>query len=248
MIAIWAKRIADVVAEQPDAIEVFERLGVDYCCGGDRTLDAACREKGLDVGSVVGQLQAGREKPLSSPAWRKLSLSELCDHIEWTHHALLRHELPRLRDLIIRVVDRHGKTHPELVELAQTFDELHEELVPHMVKEERVLFPMIRALETAQTVPRFACGSMENPIGVMEEEHRSAGQALERLRELTHGYQPPADACASYRALLEGLARLEADLHLHIHKENNDLFPRALARYQELAAFSSPNPGSRFGP
>ncbi|HHV55911.1 MAG TPA: iron-sulfur cluster repair di-iron protein [Firmicutes bacterium] len=246
------KTVAELVTERPDRTRIFERLGIDYCCGGRKTLAQACQEKGLDVRTVVATLQAveeaaeaqtragvGAEAETEAEAeagatgWTAASLAELCDHIVATHHRYLYEELPRLEALLARVVEVHEERHPELLEVQGVFGGLRDELVSHLMKEEQVLFPTIRELETrGQESSGFRLGSLVNPIRVMEMEHESAGQALAKMRELTGGYAPPADACNSYRALLTALAWLEQDLHMHIHKENNILFPRALAAEQ----------------
>jgi regulator of cell morphogenesis and NO signaling len=221
--------VGQLVRERPALARVFERFGIDYCCGGKRPLDQACQERGLEVGLVLDEL-AGQD--VDAPAaeevdWSAAPMSELADHIEATHHAFLRRELPRLEGLLEKVVAAHGPRHPELRDLRAVFAGLKSELEGHMLKEERVLFPMVRQLQRATARPRFHCGSVANPIAVMEHEHDDAGTALAWLRARTGGYTPPADACNTYRALLGGLAELEADLHLHIHEENNILFPRA---------------------
>jgi regulator of cell morphogenesis and NO signaling len=161
-------------------------------------------------------------------------MTELADHIEQTHHAYLREELPRLTGLVGKIREVHGERHPKLVEVQRVFLGLRDELMMHMMKEEQVLFPMIRQMEASDNEPSFDCGSVDNPIRVMEHEHDNAGNALARLNELTGGYLPPADACNTYRATLSGLQELELDLHLHIHKENNILFPRASEREKLL--------------
>jgi regulator of cell morphogenesis and NO signaling len=168
---------------------------------------------------------------------------EMIDHIVATHHAYLRRELPRLTALAGLVFGAHGSRHPELKELCGIFDSLREELLLHMLKEEKVLFPIIARLEGASEIPQFHCGSVMNPIRAMEHEHDDAGAALARLREIAGGYIPPADACPSYRALLEGLAELERDLHLHIHEENNVLFPRARAAEDPLSSVAARSSG-----
>jgi regulator of cell morphogenesis and NO signaling len=212
----------------PGAIPVFERYGVDYCCGGQRPLHEACRRSGVDAQLVLQELSDGlADQVESEPA--SGSLSELCDQIEQTHHAFLRDQLPLLASLLEKTVAAHGREHPELLDVRAAFEDLCEELNPHMLKEERVLFPAIRALEASPEQPRFPFGPLENPIGVMEHEHDHAGAALRSIRERTHGYTAPPGACPTWRALLAGLERLEADLHVHIHCENNILFPRAIA-------------------
>lgn len=165
-----------------------------------------------------------------------MSAAELVDHIEGIHHRYLWAEMPRLSELADKVVAVHGANHPELVPIRACYEEIRADLEPHMMKEERVLFPMIRELSAADAAPSFHCGSLQNPISVMMSEHEQVGELLERMHELTGSYQPPADACASYTALFAGLAELEADTRLHVHKENNVLFP-AVARLE--AQFAS---------
>jgi regulator of cell morphogenesis and NO signaling len=155
-----------------------------------------------------------------------MSMTELADHIEQTHHAYLRSELPRLTRLVDKVTSVHGEAHAWLEDVRTVFAGLVAELEPHMMKEEQILFPMIRDIESGGSGASH-CGSIENPIRVMEHEHDNAGQALERLRELTNGFVAPDGACNSFRAMLDGMETLEADLHQHIHKENNVLFVRA---------------------
>ncbi len=157
-----------------------------------------------------------------------MSLTELADHIEQTHHAYLHYELPRLSELTENVASVHSEKNPHLHQIRQTLLALATELSSHMMKEERILFPMVRQLDVAKTTPEFHCGSLANPIRQMESEHTQAESALEKLRELTEGYTPPDWACDTYRAMLEALAHLEQDLELHIQKESNVLFPRAL--------------------
>jgi regulator of cell morphogenesis and NO signaling len=232
--------VGEMVAERPGRSRVFEELGIDYCCGGKMPLEQACREKGLDAGEVLERLEsADAGSPGDERDWNEASMTELADHIEQTHHVYLRNELPRLTGLTARIREVHGSNHPELVEVERTFLGLREELESHMMKEEQVLFPIIRQMEQTESPETFHCGSVNNPIRVMEHEHDNAGQALSRLRELTGDYNPPEDACGTYRATLDALRELELDLHLHIHKENNVLFPRASRREAELAATSA---------
>jgi regulator of cell morphogenesis and NO signaling len=220
--------VGDWVAESIGRARVFERLGVDYCCGGKQTLSAACAEKGLSPDEVLAMLHEV-PKAADEPDWSTLPLGAVMDDILATHHEHLRHELPRLHRLVRKVASVHGERHPELVRVQAVFGGLVEELNTHMFKEEQILFPLIRQLEAADRRPRFHCGSVENPIAVMEFEHDNAGEALHNIRELTGDYQPPEDACNTYRAMLAGLEGLEENMHHHIHKENNILFPRSIA-------------------
>jgi len=155
-------------------------------------------------------------------------LTALADHIEATHHAYLRTELPRLCTLTSKVASVHGDKDVRLAAVRDTLAALAAEMGQHMLKEERILFPMIRQLDASESVPAFHCGSLANPIGQMELEHDQAGAALVQLRALTDGFNPPEWACNTYRAMLDALAHLEQDLHQHVHKENNILFPRAI--------------------
>jgi regulator of cell morphogenesis and NO signaling len=237
--------VGQLVAEDSRRARLFERLGIDYCCGGRAPLDRACREKGLDVAAVLRQLAAGETGPRDDVHGpfdaATATMGELIDHIVTIHHAYLYRELPRLAALAGQVVGPHGSRHPELRELRDIFNSLKGDLKAHLLKEEEILFPIIARLEAAIERPEFHRGSVMNPILVMEHEHDGAGAALARLRALTDGYTPPADACPTYRGLLDGLAGLEADLHVHIHEENNILFPRARAAegaWQAAAAWS----------
>ncbi len=215
--------LGDLVTTHPGLARPMERHGLDYCCGGQRTLADACQALGLDVDDVVADLANEASGPPAS--WADLGPADLVDHIVATHHAYLHEELPRIAALAAKVHGVHGVNHPELGEVAATFTELHHELDPHLAKEEQVLFPMICELAAADQPPSFHCGSLRNPISVMLREHDHAGELLERLRTATSGYTVPADGCASYAALYQALDELEADTHMHVHIENNHLFP-----------------------
>jgi regulator of cell morphogenesis and NO signaling len=223
--------VGEWVVDRPARSRIFERLGIDYCCGGKRPLREATEERGLDTAAVIAELlrpDAVDASAADATDWTRRPLAELIEHIVGTHHAYLQSELPRLLRIVEKVAEVHGPRHEELLEVARIFGDLKEELDAHLMKEEQVLFPMIRELETAATRPSFHCGSVGNPIRVMEYEHDGAGDALGRLRELTAGYACPPDGCNTWRAMCDGLRQLEADLHQHIHKENNILFPRAV--------------------
>jgi regulator of cell morphogenesis and NO signaling len=229
--------VGQIVAAQPLLARVFERVGIDYCCGGKRTLQDACVAKGLDPATVAVLLDAAAQIPAPTAAVdvAAMRLSELADHIEATHHAYLRAELPQLIEKAERVAYKHGWRDVRLATVATTLHALADEMFSHMAKEEQILFPLVRELERDGAISH-PCGSLANPIRQMEHEHDSAGGALARLRELTNGFAPDAEACNTHRALLAGLAQLETDLHTHVHKENNVLFPRALALEAQAAA------------
>ncbi len=230
--------LGEVVNLHPGLARELERRGLDYCCGGRRTLGEASLAAGLDPAVVAGELAAA-SVDLPGAAWADLTAAELVDHIEATHHRFLWDELPRLTELVAKITAVHGVGHPELVDVGRIFAELRADLEPHLMKEERILFPMIRELAAAGEAPTFHCGSLRNPISVMLTEHDRAGEILARLRAATRGYAVPADGCASYRACYEGLAAVESDTHLHVHKENNVLFPAVVELEGRLEATAS---------
>ena len=228
-----AKTVGEIAAENPSSVRVFERYGIDYCCGGKVSLAEACRSRGIEPVAVQVELeQAAAANPADQRDWKAAPLAALIDHIVSTHHAYLKSELPRLQFLLDKVQAAHGARHGDsLAPLGGAFEGLRAELEAHLGKEEMVLFPMIKAMQAAQQAGRPApaahCGSVNNPIRVMVHEHDNAGHALESMRASTGNYTLPADACNTYRALFTGLQEMEADLHRHIHLENNILFPRA---------------------
>jgi regulator of cell morphogenesis and NO signaling len=221
--------IGQLVTERPARARIFESFGIDYCCGGKKPLADAIREKALDEKAVLGVLAAfDAQSPQAERDWSKATLTELADHIEETHHAYLKLELPRLEFLVNKVANRHGDHTPALIELAHVFNAFKAELESHMMKEEQVLFPICRQLDTATGPQQFHCGSVENPIAMMVHEHDDAGRAMERMRALTNDYTAPIDACNTYRAMFDSLHQLEQDMHRHVHKENSILFPRTV--------------------
>lgn len=229
------KTVGELALAIPGATRVFERLGIDYCCGGGRTLDEACQAAHVSIDQAEDSLaEASRVASATAPArnWQAEPLSELLAHIQSTHHAFTREEIARLGPLFDKVCAVHGANHPELLRLREVFGSLAEELSTHLMKEEMVLFPYILRMEEAVVAkepvlpPPF--GSVRNPVAMMMSEHDGAGGALRDMREISGGYAAPPDACVSFRTLYEALAALEADLHQHIHLENNVLFPRAV--------------------
>ena len=223
--------IGALVAARPLLARVFARLDIDYCCGGKQTLAAACARRGLDVTTTVALLDSAVATLTAGPAEvdaAAMGLGELADHIVATHHAYLKTELPRLVEMADRVGTKHGWRDARLPEVAATVTALAGEMLSHMQKEEFVLFPAVRDIE-AGTAAWLCGGNLAAPIRQMEAEHESAGSLTANLRLLTDGFTPDAEACNTHRALLAGLAEFESDLHRHVHKENNVLFPRALA-------------------
>ena len=209
--------VADLVIERPSRARVLERLGLDYCCGGKRSLADACQSEGLDLASVVSALEAesvsGEEA--DEPDWAGAPLAELCEHIVREHHAFLRRELPRLSGLLDKVERAHGQEHPQVLEVKAVFAGLRRELEDHMAKEEQVLFPACVALAGGAQAPPF----VPTAIAVMEDDHAQAAAALERLSDLTAGYDLDRALCNTHRATLDGLRELAQDLRRHIHEE-----------------------------
>lgn len=237
---VLRQNVGTLVIEQPGRSRVFENFGIDYCCGGKRRLDEACAIAGVSPDRVIEALaDADRTRNASGGVdWAEESMSALIDHILSAHHAYLRSELPRLSELAEKVARAHGSRFPWVLDCQRVFSSLRSELESHMIKEEQILFPLISQLESATENQAFHCGSLQNPISVMEHEHDNAGDALARLRQLSNGFFPPADACNTFRAWLDGLSDLEKDLHEHIHEENNILFPTAQSLEAELAGRS----------
>lgn len=229
--------VGELVAERPQRSRVFDRLGIDYCCGGKKPLGEVCAAKGFDLEQVMQLIAESDAAQTSGGAAATdaaaMTLAELCDHIEQTHHAYLKTELPRLDFMTRKVAAVHGADEPRLVEVRQTFIRFMDELTLHMQKEEQILFPIIRAMEAGDVNAGSHCGSVANPIARMEAEHDDAGEALEIFRRLTDAFTPPDWACNTFRATYEALAHLERDMHQHVHKENNVLFPRAIELEQQ---------------
>ncbi len=221
------RTVGELVTECPARSRVFEGFHIGFCCCGRQALGAACEAAGVEIDRVVEALNAAAADRIREDDrnWAEADSTELIEHILSAHHDHLRQELPRLLGLVDKVTDVHGAKHPELAEVQSTYAALADELEQHMLKEEQVLFPAM--VESGRD--SGCSGSLAGPIQVMGQEHDAAGQALAKLWELTDGYKPPEDACNTFRAMLDGLDELERDLHLHIHKENNILFPRFAA-------------------
>lgn len=223
--------IGELVAARPALARLFEKLGIDYCCGGKQTLNAACARRGLEVATTIALLDSTGEALVAGPKEvdaAAMSLTQLANHIETTHHAYLKAELPRLVEMADRVATKHCWRDARLAEMAAAVRDLANEMISHMQKEECVLFPLVREIE-AGAKAGLRGSDLAAPIRQMEAEHEAAGQLTARLRGLTDGFTPNGEACNTHRALLAGLAEFESDLHRHVHKENNVLFPRALA-------------------
>jgi len=216
--------LADVVTRHPSLARQLEALGLDYCCGGNRTLADAVTELELDLVEVIGDLNSDSE--VEDVPWSVMGATDLVDHIEATHHRFLWDELPRLSALLDKIVSVHGVRHPELFDVRESFETLRGELEPHLRSEEQLVFPMVRGLDAAARDGSTGVSlTPSDPISELLTEHDAAGDLLVTMRERADGYRLPADACATYQATYDGLTELEADIHLHVHKENNLLFP-----------------------
>ncbi len=228
------KTIREIAIENPSSVRVFETLGIDYCCGGKRTLNDACIRANVQLESVLDLVaKAGQHQPAEGAGvWNEARLSVLTDHIVKAHHDYVRRETPRITALLVTVIGRHGNARPEIRQIEELFTALSQELFTHMLKEEQVLFPYIAKMESAfldgqSLLPAFF-GSVTKPIANMLADHDDAGALLSRMHELSNGYEPPAGSCPTFRALYQGLQEFERDLHLHVHLENNILFTRAI--------------------
>lgn len=230
-----ARTVRELALEIPEATRIFERVGIDYCCGGGKSLEEACAAANLSVDEVLDSLELAEQDAKIKQKerdWPAEPLADLVAHITGTHHKYTRDEIARLRPLFDKVVSVHGTNHPELQHIRAVFHGLAQELTTHMMKEEAVLFPYIVRMEEAviqrEPVLPPPFGSVQNPVTMMIHEHDSAGDALKAMRQATAGYTPPGDACITYQTLYKALGDFEKDLHQHIHLENNILFPRAI--------------------
>lgn len=219
--------VREIAVANPAAIRVFESLGIDYCCGGNLSLRAACAKAKVPVDDAVARLEKCEPRPESAVP-DDAPMGVLTHHIVERHHAFVRREAPRIQTMLAKVCEKHGRTHAELSEVKSLFTALDEELASHMLKEEQILFPYIEALDGPME-PAACFASVESPIAVMLAEHENAGAILSNLRALTNGYKTPDGACPTFQGLYRALDEFERDLHWHVHLENNILFPRAIA-------------------
>ncbi|GAB1429723.1 hypothetical protein MASR2M18_05550 [Ignavibacteria bacterium] len=231
--------LGEIAAKDVRKAQIFKKYGIDFCCGGKKTVKEACAEKGLDVKTVEEELQKADKvenaRPLPYNEWE---LDFLADYIVNMHHAYLKKNLPDIKAYAYKVMRVHGANHPELLKVYQLTEDISSELTAHMQKEEHILFPFIKHLTSVkngtQKLERGAFGSVQNPVSMMEHEHKMVGDYLDELRQCTNEYTLPPDACASYSLLYRMLDEMEDDVHLHIHLENNILFPKAVKLEKEL--------------
>ncbi|PKO18011.1 iron-sulfur cluster repair di-iron protein [candidate division BRC1 bacterium HGW-BRC1-1] len=223
--------IKDLIRQRPRRAWVLEKHGVDICASQTKPLADACAQYYVVPDTLLGELRhhdAATATP-DTRDWNTASLRDLIDHILEKHHAYMRRALPRISKIQAHVAPRHGHQHPVLHELLPTFQALRADLEMHTMKEEQILFPMLIAIEQGSDNRGSHCGSVANPIRMMEMEHEGADNGVARLRALTNNYQPTEDACTMHRVLFDALHELDDDIHVHIHKENDILFPRGLA-------------------
>ena len=238
----WKVRLTKMTGEQQETVgelaakdlrkaEVFKKYGIDFCCGGSKTLDEACEEKGLDKESVEKELEGNQTQAMQFVRFNQWKPAFLADFIVENHHQFVKNRIPEIKKYLHKIAQVHGPNHPELHNLKDAFSYLADELKHHMKKEEDILFPYVRELQEAvmknRTTEKPHFGSVENPIRMMEQEHQNAGDNMENIRRITSDYTPPEDACASYHFAFQMLEEFDGDLHQHIHLENNILFPEA---------------------
>ncbi|HVT85024.1 MAG TPA: iron-sulfur cluster repair di-iron protein [Chitinophagaceae bacterium] len=231
--------LGQIAAKDLRKAQIFKKYGLDFCCGGKKTVKEACQEKGLDVTRIEQELQQADNLPASRPLpYNDWSLDFLADYIVNTHHSYVVKTLPDIKAYAEKVMQVHGSRHPELIPIRQLVEEIYSELMAHMMKEERVLFPYIKGLVAAtngkQPLQASHFGTVQNPINMMEMEHEAVSENLNRIRQLSNNYTLPEDACASYSLLYRLLDEFEQDLILHVHLENNILFPKALEIEKKL--------------
>jgi len=225
-------RIGDVVADNFRAAKIFEDFGLDFCCGGKKTIQQACSEKGINPETVLSNLTVADAPTVSSAHFNKWDLDFLIDYIITNHHSYVTNEVTTIEHHMQKVLSKHGEKNPELYSVNNFFNELKEELLIHMQKEEKMLFPYIKKMVLVQKneleFPHPPFGSVSSPVAVMEAEHENAGKLIHELRKTANNFTPPDDACTTFRILYSELAEFESDLHIHIHLENNILFPKAI--------------------
>ena len=222
--------IGELVAENYRTAPVFKAHGIDFCCNGNRTIAAACEKKRIEPGTLIKELESAAPATDDAvPAFNNWPADLLADYIEKKHHRYVEKQTRELPPFLNKVVQVHGDRHPELQKVQALFYECMDHLLAHMRKEEKILFPYIRQMVVSgKLAGKPVFGSVENPISMMVHEHEQEGDRFREIASLTNGYTPPEDACNTYRVCYSMLKEFEEDLHLHIHLENNILFPKAI--------------------
>jgi len=219
--------LGDIVTNDFRSASVLSEAGLDFCCGGKKTLGAACREKGISTEEIIGKLALLEKEPvIPGRNFDEWQLDFLCDYIVNTHHAYLKKALPDLLFYTQKIMDVHGERHPELKDVAELFAKIDSELVPHLDSEETVLFPAIK--EAVKTKSQVSVKTIASEISGLHDEHESAGGAMDQINQITGNYKVPYDGCNTYMVTYKLLKEFEDDLHIHVHLENNILFPKSL--------------------
>ena len=223
------KTIADIVTADIRTASIFKRHGIDFCCGGGKILSDVCKEKKIRVSKITNDIEK-LNSTKNEKNYNKMSVNALIKHIIETHHKYVKEKIPTIKDFAKKVSKVHGKNYPETNLIYHLFLRLSDELLDHMNKEEEILFPKIKILidKTYSKSVFFSYGTILNPIKMMEMEHESAKKVLKEIEELSNKYTPPLSACNTYRALYNSLEEFQDDLHIHIHLENNILFPKVM--------------------
>lgn len=238
MNTVKERTVGQIVTDDYRAAQIFRNYGLDFCCGGNLTIEEACEKKDVDPSKVHTALQGLTDENGKEDNYDQWSLDFLVDYIVNNHHQFSRKKLPEIGAYAKKVAKVHGERHPELMEIYYEFTKLHSEMINHLDKEEELLFPYIKEMVEAEKnneapeQPDYI--SAANPVSMMEDEHDNAGAAIAKIRELSNDFTPPEDACTTYRILFENLEGFEKDLHKHVHLENNILFPKALELEKRL--------------
>ena len=233
------KQIGQFVAEDFRTAAVFTKYKIDFCCNGNRTIEEVCSKKDIDSNILIDELEVVlNSKTDQSIDYKSWPLDLLAEYIEKKHHRYVEEKIPILRQFLDKLCKVHGERHPELFEINELFLGCSGELASHMKKEELILFPFVKKMVKAKlentAVPSPAFGTVENPIAMMMQEHDNEGVRFRKIAELTNNYTPPADACNTYIVTFAMLNEFEQDLHVHIHLENNILFPEAIKLEQQF--------------
>jgi regulator of cell morphogenesis and NO signaling len=234
--------VGAIVAQDYRAASIFEREGIDFCCSGNRTIEAACNDRQLPIAALIEELQQtigdGTEKKDAAADYNSWPIELLADYIEQKHHRYVTTQIPVIKSMVEKIVRVHGSRHPELAEIQTNFDACAGELAVHMKKEELMLFPYIRKMVHAKQAGHYQVaspfGTVKNPIATMMHDHDAEGERFRKIKTLSNSYTAPADGCNTYRAAFATLQAFENDLHLHIHLENNILFPKAVELEQSF--------------
>ena len=230
--------LAEITANNYQTAVIFKKYGIDFCCGGKKTLQEACLENNIDESIIIGELESSNINSISQENYSEWNIDFLADYIVSTQHQYVRKNLPIIKDFLEKTVDKHSSNHPELIIVQKNYNQAYNELIPHMQKEEQILFPyikqMIKMKELNRKMNESRFGTVRNPISMMEQEHEMAGALFKNIREISKNLTPPEDACKTYQVTYSMINEFEENLHFHIHLENNILFPKAIKLEEEI--------------